>query len=374
MTNNFFVSCIESRMEQETSWYSRFEIGPFQAGQALTVANSLRRTLLSDQQGVFLTAVEIDGAIHEYSRLEGVKESILDILLNLRQISLLSNTELDEKTNEFETQETFVGYFDLQGPLEIRAKDLKFPKQIECGNPNQLIATLTRNCSFQGRFLVMANPTRTFKNQSIGDPLMFSKPAGKTELHNQFVNKNWLYVNPITNSIRRVNYIVEQFGDVWEQTEVVNLEVWTNGATHPKQAIQRACLKLSALFSSLSSINPNSFKLTSSISRFKKAKLETNLDTTITLKSTTDHYRGEQLRSPSGLGDISIDKLTLLFDLDIANLNLSLKTYLSLKKAKIENIGNLLHYPKADLIKFLNVSQNQMEEIESSLTVFGLSF
>lgn len=368
MSNNFFVSCVESRMEQETSWYSRFEIGPFQTGQALTVANSLRRTLLSNQQGVFLTAVEIDGAVHEYSRLDGVKEPVLDILLNLRQISLISTAEIDQAANDSNSPETFVGYFDLEGPMEVRAKDFKFPKQIECGNPNQHIATLTRNCTFQGRFLVMSNPTGTFKNQSIGDPLIFTQQVDKVEINNQLLEKHWLYVNPLTNSIRRVNYVIDQFGDIWEQKEVVNLELWTNGTIHPKQAIHSACLKLSALFSSLSALPSNSFKSVSSISRFKKAKVENSTDAETFFNANNERV------SNSSLGDLATDKLTLLFDLDIANLKLSLKTYLVLKSSKIENIGNLLQYKKDNLIHYLNLSPKQMNEIENSLGVFGLNF
>lgn len=363
MSNNFFVSCLESRMEQETSWYSRFEIGPFQTGQALTVANSLRRTLLADQQGVFLAAVEIDGAIHEYSRLEGLKESILDILLNLRQVSVLLTEESFKTAPDFATQETFVGYFDLQGPMQVKAKDLKFPKQIECGNPNQHIATLTRNCSFQGRFLILTNPGLTFKNQSIGDPLVFNKQVAKLEIGNRLLEKNWLYVNPITNAIRRVNYVVEQFGDVWEQKEVVVLEVWTNGTIHPKQAIHSACSKLSTLFSSLSSVNTTAFKFPASVSRFKKVKTDFSNDGNLTAKTTTEFSSQD-----------STDKLTILFDLDVANLQLSLKTYLILKNAKIENIGNLLQYNKSDLSRFLNLSNLQIEEIETALNVFGLAF
>jgi DNA-directed RNA polymerase subunit alpha len=351
-------------MEQETNWYSRFEIGPFPTGQALTIANSLRRTLLSENQGIFVTAVEIEGAIHEYSRLDGVREAILDILLNLRQISLLPNEDNIQEDISL-NQETFVGYFDLQGPMDVKAKDLNFPKHIECVNPNQHIATLTRNCTFQGRFLIMKNPTTLFKNQSIGDPLIFTKQSGKQELGNRLLDKNWLYVNPITNAIQRVNYVVEQFGDVWEQKEVVILELWTNGTVHPKQAIQTACNNLSKLFLSLSSVNTTAFKFPSSLARFKRLKTETSSDSTGGQKTVSENV--------VSLNETTTDRLTILFDLDIANLNLSLTTYLSLKKAKIENIGNLLQYKKSDLTQFLKLSDNQFHEIETALNVFNLT-
>jgi DNA-directed RNA polymerase subunit alpha len=351
-------------MEQETNWYSRFEIGPFQTGQALTVANSLRRTLLSDQQGVFLTAVEIDGAIHEYSRLEGVRESILDILLNLRQVSLLVSPQSSQYSDEIDNQETFFGYFDIQGPMEVRAKDLKFPKHLECTNPNQVIATLTRKCHFQGRFLIMKNVGEMFKNQAIGDPLIFSKQTTNPELSARLLDKNWLYVNPITNSIRRVNYVIEQFGDVWEQKEVIVFEVWTNGTIHPKQVIHNACTYLSNLFAALGSFNTNIAKFPSAISRFKAAKTDLAFEAIGNNRTFSD--------SSALLSETSTDKLAILFDLDIANLNLSLKTYLSLKTANVDNIGNLLQYKKVDLSSLLNFSEQQIQEIDNALTAFGL--
>ena len=80
------LSCIESRIENNRSFYGRFQLGPFDLGQGLTVATALRRTLLSELTGIAITAVTIQGASHEYSTLHGVRESVLDILLNLKQI------------------------------------------------------------------------------------------------------------------------------------------------------------------------------------------------------------------------------------------------------------------------------------------------
>ena len=86
------LSCIESRIENNRSFYGRFQLGPFDLGQGLTVATALRRTLLSELTGIAITAVTIQGASHEYSTLHGVRESVLDILLNLKQI-VFSRTE-----------------------------------------------------------------------------------------------------------------------------------------------------------------------------------------------------------------------------------------------------------------------------------------
>ena len=94
--DHLLLSCIESRVENNTSFYGRFQLGPFELGQGLTVGNALRRTLLSELRGLAITAVEIQGASHEYSALLGVRESVLDILLNLKQVVLTSEFQINE--------------------------------------------------------------------------------------------------------------------------------------------------------------------------------------------------------------------------------------------------------------------------------------
>ena len=86
--SQFLISCEESRIENNKSFYGRFYLGPFDSSQSVTIANTLRRTLLSELYGLAIVSVEIEGANHEYSSLPGVKDSVLDILLNLKEIVL----------------------------------------------------------------------------------------------------------------------------------------------------------------------------------------------------------------------------------------------------------------------------------------------
>jgi DNA-directed RNA polymerase subunit alpha len=350
---------LESRIESETSWYNRFEIGPFASGQALTVANALRRALLAQQKGIFLTGVEIEGAIHEYSRLEGTKESILDILLNLRQVALIIKNE-----KEFDgISENLIGYFDIQGPSVVTAADFKFPKKVECINPKQHIATLTRNSSFQGRFVVSVNPSFHFKDAAIGDPLSFSRHVDNSETSFKVPSIQWLYVNPIPHPIHRVNYVVEQFGDPWEQKEAIVFEIWTNGTIHPKKALQTASFELAGLFSTISANNDFSAKSVSSIERFRTLKAD---QVQSQLKNETKNdYPG---------GDKHIDRSTALFDLDIANLNLSLTTFITLKRNNVNNIGQLLQFKKDEYRVMFNCTSDQLSEMEKALEALGLNF
>ena len=142
---NLLLSCIESRVENNRSFYGRFQLGPFAGGQGLTVANALRRTLLSELKGLAITSVKIHGASHEYSSLKGIRDSILSILLNLKQIVL---------TSDFEFKEPQIGYLDIQGPTIVTSSDLKLPISIQCVDPDQYIATLSHDGLLRMKFII----------------------------------------------------------------------------------------------------------------------------------------------------------------------------------------------------------------------------
>ena len=142
---HLILSCLESRLEEGGLLYGRFLLGPFRIGQGITVATALRRTLLSELQGIAITAVEIDGATHQYSSIVGVQESALDITLNLKQVVLAGKgiTELPA-----------IGYINVLGPKEVCGKDLRLPNGILCVNKNQHIATISSNGTLTMKFLI----------------------------------------------------------------------------------------------------------------------------------------------------------------------------------------------------------------------------
>lgn len=145
MTATALVSCIDSRVETLTKFYGRFQLGPFAAGQALTVANALRRALLSQLSGTAITLLEIQGVSNEYEVLNGMRESVLDLLLNFKQVVL---------TSDFEIFSPQVGFLNVQGPGIIRARDLKLPSFIYVVDPNQYIATLNSQGRLTLKFLI----------------------------------------------------------------------------------------------------------------------------------------------------------------------------------------------------------------------------
>ena len=141
------LSCLESRSEGNGSIYGRFLLGPFKVGQGTTVATALRRTLLSELQGIAISAVEIKGATHQYSSIAGVRESTLDIVLNLKQIVL---------TGDVRNGLPAVGYLAVQGPKAARARDLKLPNGIRCVDGDQYIASVSANGSLTMKFVISA--------------------------------------------------------------------------------------------------------------------------------------------------------------------------------------------------------------------------
>jgi DNA-directed RNA polymerase subunit alpha len=373
MNPTFFLSCLESRIEDNTSWYSKFEIGPFPNGQALTVANSLRRTLLSQRQGVFIIGVEIEGAIHEYSRLKGLQESILDVLLNLRQLALISTTIHSQP------QETLIGYFDIQGPATVTARDLQFPKGVECVNVNQHIATLSRDGCFRGRFLISLQAQAT---PALGDPVKMEDESHSSSNQRNFSKVQWLALNPILNPVRRVNYSVEQFKNVWEKQEVAIIELWTNGSIHPRKALQEAISNLAQTFLSISWINGTTFRSLSVNEKFlditqnlsSVSQLTFLKDLPISTSKTLKGSSTELLAATVNVADeVDSDRISTLLDLDIANLNLSLKTFLSLKELGIQNLGNLMEFVKLDSKDLTSLASTQKQEIKQSLAEFGFS-
>jgi len=159
----------ESRIENNKSFYGCFYLGSFDSGQSITVANALRRSLLSDCTGLAIISVKIDAVQHEYSTLPGVRDSVLDILLNFKEIVLKKGKNPFGGPNGYKNKglssvydkvgSTFfkpvVGYLKVKGPGIIRAKDLRLPPFIQCVDPNQYIATLAEDGVLNVKFVIM---------------------------------------------------------------------------------------------------------------------------------------------------------------------------------------------------------------------------
>lgn len=194
--NKIFITCKESKIENNHSFYGSFYIGPFNEAQSLTMANALRRSLLSDCVGLGMTSVIIENVSHEYSTLPGVRDSVLDILLNLKEIVLKKKPNLWQiyKKKGFSSLyeevgtsflNPFVGYLKIRGPGIIRAKDLCLPPFIQCVDPNQYIATLAHDGCLNMKFVITEG--KGYKVQKSNKDLNFSLVKKRQELINDLI-------------------------------------------------------------------------------------------------------------------------------------------------------------------------------------------
>ena len=142
---DFEIRCDESRLEKNNTLYGKFSLGPFLPGQGTTFGNALRRSLLSELSGLGITAFEIIGVMQEFSTLPGLRESVLDLSLNLKQIVL---------TGVLPFSTPPIGFLKVRGPAIIYAADLKLPPGVYCAAPKQYIGTLSSNGVLNLKFLV----------------------------------------------------------------------------------------------------------------------------------------------------------------------------------------------------------------------------
>jgi len=210
------------RTNQDNNIYGKFSILPLTKGHGLTMGNALRRTLLSDLSGIAITALKIGGVEHEFSVIPGVREDILEILLNLKQI-VFTGTLVNETTVTI----------NVSGPKIVTANDIVLPDNLKIINPNQYVAVISSNVELTFELKI-----------STGTGY---KLANSNSLRN---GKDFMEIDAIFTPIQRINYYVE---NIFTKTRLLQenliFEIWTNGSTTPEYAIKNASEILINLFS-----------------------------------------------------------------------------------------------------------------------------
>lgn len=363
------LSCLESRVEENRSIYSRFLLGAFRNGDALTVATALRRSLLSQGQSVAIIALDIQGVSHEFSTIPGVRESVLEITLNFQQIILRTDTEL---------KSTQVGYLQMQGPGVVYANDLKLPKGIECVDPTQYIATLARDGLVVIKFLIASNAhTKHLKinNTQINSQQLrqVKKVLNGKQFQSQVCLQNILPLDSFLSPVKRINFTVEK-DDLFNQArERILLEIWTNGSIHPRQALNQAVFSLVTIFSAFRNIthlDSHSFGRKTS---FYKSEAFTGplSQLNISRRDLSTVVRPSLTTEFSILYKTNLDKMSLLAS-DISNLSVSLKTYIFLKQKGINKLEHLLEHSPQKLLELVNGNKNMFYDIKRCLFNLGL--
>lgn len=343
--DNLIFSCIESRIENNQTLYGCFKLGPFFFNQGLTIANLLRRLLLSDLESLAIVFVKIEGVSHEYSILNGVKESVLEILRNLKQIQFKTNSHINKPQ---------LAYLNIQGPKVISAGDIRLPSKIECIDPKQYIATTSSDGNLKIKIFICQGK-RYYLQDSL--KLVFQKQYRKI-LNIEATRVGYLFLDPIFLPTRQVNFSIEQSKRL--NKEFIIFEIWTKGGIHPRQSLYKAVNEV--------------FKILIPFRKFFSLQREQTLKYSIYSSQNTQVFKSSIHKSYNNLIKISSAKFQKkLLTLDISNLNLLDSTFIFLKKENIHTISDLLQKSREDFNLLSNFNQGLLCDIEKNVTSLGLS-
>ena len=300
--------------------FGKFEFRPLEPGFGITIGNSLRRILLSSLEGYAINTIRIAGVEHEFSTVPGVKEDVTNIILNLKQVRFKQVVE------EFENEKVSI---TVENSTEFKAGDIgKYLTGFEVLNPDLVICHLDSKASMQidltinkGRGYVSADENREF-----------------------CTDVNVLPIDSIYTPIRNVKYSVEPYR-VEQKTDYDKLiiEVTTDGAIHPKDALKEAAKVLIYHFMLFS-------------------------DEKIMLESPDQEGNQEFDEEVLHMRQLLKTKLT------DSSLNLSVRALNCLKAADVETLGDLVQYNKTDLLKFRNFGKKSLSELDDLLESLNLTF
>jgi DNA-directed RNA polymerase subunit alpha len=289
---------------------SRFIIEPLEPGFGYTLGNSLRRTLLSSIPGAAVTSIRIDGVLHEFTTVEGVKEDVTDIILNLKELVVSSDSD-----------EPVVMYLRKQGPGEVTAADIAPPAGVVVHNPDLKIATINKKGRLEIELVVERGRGYV--------------PAVQNKQPGQEIGR--IPVDSIYSPVLKVTYTVEATR-VEQRTDFDRLvvDVETKNSITPRDAVASAGHTLVELFGLMRELN-------------------------------VDAEGIDVGPSPSEVADIAA------FAMPIEELDLTVRSYNCLKREGIHTVGELVGRSEADLLDIRNFGQKSIDEVKVKLNGMGLA-
>ena len=292
-----------------TNKHGTFVIEPLERGFGTTIGNSLRRVLLSSLPGVAVTSIKIDGVMHEFTTIPGVKEDVTEIILNLKQLSAKIYVDMPK-----------ILTINAIGPCEVTAADISPDADVEIVNPELHIATPNENGRLnmeltleKGRGYVLADKNKR-PGMAIGN----------------------IAVDSIFTPITKVNFTVEntRVGQMTDYDKLT-LEVWTDGSIKPDEATSMAAKILS-----------------------EHLMLFINLTENVV---------------PVDFNEPEDNKMEKVQEMTIEELDLSVRAYNCLKRANINTVAELVQRNEEDMMKVRNLGKKSLEEVEQKLAALGLS-
>jgi len=298
----------------EDGTYGKFVVEPLERGYATTLGNSLRRIMLSSLPGAAISSIKIDGVLHEFSTIPGVKEDVSEIILNLKNVHIKSHTDSTDPKS---------AYIEYAGEGVVHARDIKMDQDYEVVNPDQVIATLSGG-----------------PDSKLAIDLTITKGRGYVGADKNKEPAHPIGVIPIDSlysPVERVNFKIEntRVGQITDYDKLT-LEVWTNGTIRPDEAVSLAAKVLNdhlALFIDLSDSAKN----------------------TETLVVKEEDSKGKTLETT------------------IEELDLSVRSYNCLKRANINTVEDLTNKTEEEMMKVRNLGRKSLDEVLSKLHALGLS-
>ncbi len=304
---------IEVAEISEDKKYGRFVVEPLERGYGITLGNSLRRIMLSSLPGAAVSQVKIEGVLHEFSSIPGVKEDVTEIIMNIKSLAIKNNSE----TNEPKT-----AYIEFEGDGVVRASNIRTDQDIEILNPDQVIATLSggKNTKLYMELTITKNRGYISAEKNKREDL----PIGV------------IPVDSIYTPVERVNVTVENTR-VGQDTDLdkLTLDVYTNGTLAPDEAVSLAAKVLSehlSLFIDLS----------------------------------------ENAKTAEVMVEKEDDEKEKVLEMSIDELELSVRSYNCLKRAGINTVEELTNKTSEDMMKVRNLGRKSLEEVLAKLKELGL--
>lgn len=303
---------IEVAEISEDKKYGRFVVEPLERGYGITLGNSLRRIMLSSLPGAAVSQVKIEGVLHEFSSIPGVKEDVTEIIMNIKSLAIRNNSD----TNEPKT-----AYIEYEGEGIVRASDIQVDQDIEILNPDLVIATLS------------GKDTKLYMELTITKGRGYvSSERNKTE----DLPIGVIAIDSIYTPVERVNVTVEntRVGQITDYDKLT-LDVHTNGTLVPDEAVSLAAKVLSehlSLFIDLS----------------------------------------ENAKTAEVMVEKEDDEKEKVLEMSIDELELSVRSYNCLKRAGINTVEELTNKTSEDMMKVRNLGRKSLEEVLAKLKELGL--
>ena len=304
---------IEIAEISEDKKYGKFVVEPLERGYGTTLGNSLRRIMLSSLPGAAVSQVKIDGVLHEFSSIAGVKEDVTEIIMNIKSLAIKNNSD----NNEVKT-----AYIEFEGEGVITAADIQADTDIEILNPDQVIATLSGGAD--SKFYMELTITK-------GRGYVSAEKNKKEDLPISVIA-----VDSIYTPVERVNMSVEntRVGQVTD-FDKLTLDVYTNGTLAPDEAVSLAAKVLSE-----------------------------HLNLFIDLS--------ENARTAEIMVEKEDNEKEKVLEMNIDELELSVRSYNCLKRAGINTVEELTNRTPEDMMKVRNLGRKSLEEVLAKLKELGL--